>query len=181
MATILLFMGCKKPLPPDITNDRWPKPGDDEYCNGTDIAIYSCKGCPSTEIGEKIITNGALWDNNGPLWTAYNGTSYTTGIWILKKEKLVYAGEYEEGNEVIMEKAEEIHRNSDDYVFLPAAGGFAQKGYYGEMEFGISVGSGAAYWLDKGTYFRYFIHDEYSTIFIQKNLPIEFGNNIWNY
>ncbi|WP_455667530.1 fimbrillin family protein [Phocaeicola sp.] len=173
---------AKKPLPTNITNDWWPEPGDDEYYNeASDIATHSCKGCPSTEIGKKIIANGALWDENGPLWTAYNGTSYTTGIWILKKDKLVSAGEYDGWSNVTMEKAEDVHRNSDDYVFLPAAGGFATRDGLGGVGFGVPVGEGAAYWLDKGTYLIYYLFLEYSYIYIQQGLPIHFGNNIWNY
>ena len=164
-----------KPVAP-----KWPQPGEDEYYNeSSDIATYSCKGCPTVEDTKKIIENGVFWDANGPLWTDFEGRSHTRGIWVLTRNKLVGTGEDILINTpYFIMAAEDKHRNSDDYLFLPIAGGRLGAGFASTLN---GIGADASYWLNgRGCFLVDF---QNSLVMIEPELtyPKDIANNIWNY
>mgnify|MGYP000008932127 FL=1 len=148
--------------------NKIPTSGDDSYhSDNTNSAKNSCIGCPSFEDAQRMLNSGIYWDDKGPSWTAYDGTSYSTGFWVMKKSKWGDTGNITQGKNIPVNKADNTQRYSDDYVFLPASGFIAQTTL-------VAVGEGARYWVF-GQYNLVFSNTYAS---INYPTPLYFGSSV---
>ena len=94
------------------------EPGSTPFSGTSGSASHSCQFAPSPEEIQRILGSGVFWDDKGPEWIGYDGRVYTTGLWVLKKRMWGQA----KSVSVTPEEATDQQRNSEDYIFLPAAG-----------------------------------------------------------
>jgi hypothetical protein len=124
------------------------------YNESSDIASNSCKDCPTNDEIRRIMNSGVYWDDNGEIWSDYEGRIHRTGVWVKKRNKWAAAGS--SGGEI--PEATDAIRNSDDYVFLPASGWIngssvadvGERGFYWSSDAGVCMSfSKAGIWSDK--------------------------------
>lgn len=108
---------AKDPYSPD---GGVPASGSSSYFNDkTEYAINTCANAPSYDDLIKILNSGVYWDNSGPTWKDHKGNAHRTGVWVMKKRNWVSSPTYTSVN---VKQATSDQRNSDEYIFLPAAG-----------------------------------------------------------
>ena len=150
--------------------DTNPQEGDKSFNNGNaDVAENFCMGSPTLDDIKRMIPSGVYWDDEGPTWKDLYGNAHATGVWVMKKEKWGAAGNIGLLQYVLIKKATDEQRYSDDYVFLPASG-FLRNGtvYY--------IGNLGYYWITGG----------YSVTFSDKSIyispiPLTEGNSVFNF
>lgn len=135
-----------------------PSSGSNSYCNAySNTATYSCINCPTIAEVERLINSGVYWDDYGPEWRIYNGTSYktyTTGIWVKKKSKWVTSGV----QSAPVYTATDAIRTSKDYVFMPASGFITNETTPSSL---VECSITGTYWTNERAYF-YFNKNEIS-------------------
>lgn len=90
------------------------------FNNSSNYATNTCANAPTYDELIIILNSGVYWDNSGPTWRDYKGNMHKTGVWVKKKKNWVSASPGY--TYVTVQQATNSQRNSDEYMFLPAAG-----------------------------------------------------------